>query len=184
MPPKKLTKNQKKHEDPLVCCNPSKPFYKAFIFPSPDTEMIVDTSGDVFAHNPVMAVQLALDDLDQKTLLEIPDLELIDQDGNPIENQIKDSNENLRRIMLIRMTMNWEAELIKINTPISDDYMNLELKDAHEGYQMMMQDYELSQVTLKMDDPATHHFKVSRFLCKTMDTDRSMDEMPDEFSLF
>lgn len=184
MPPKKLTKQQKKNQDPLTCYNYSKPFFKAFIFPSPETEMIVDTSGDVFAKSPVGAVELMLDELDQDTLLQIPDLELLDQDGNPMENQIKTSNDSLRRIVLIRMVTNWDAELIKINTPVSDEYMNLELKDLHEGYQMQMQDYELSQVTLQMSDPAAHHFIVKRFLAKSTDPDRTLGDMPEEFSLF
>ena len=181
MPTKKLTKKQMKDEDPLVMYPASEPFFKAFVFPTDDSEMVVDTGGDIFSVDPPSAVKQLFDEMDQDLMTRIPNVDLIDDKGNPIENQAT-ADEHLGRIMLIRMVMNWNEEFKKIRTKVSNEYMIMELKDSKEGYQIRMQDYNLTSVTLKMD-PDTKKFKLAAFNAVAMDLDNCISEMPESFGI-
>ena len=181
MPPKKLSKQQKKNADPLVCYNSSRPFYKAFVFEDEEDEMYIDTSGEIFSLSPQHAVVQLFRDLPVEKRNRMPNLEFVDKKGNPIANDIPEDQINpyLSRMILVKMRMNWDAEFTKIKTEVSEYQCLVELKDAREGYQMAMQDYILSDMVMQLQDLGTSGFDLVKFKATCADPDCTVDGMPD-----
>lgn len=175
-------KKDKKEKEPLIIHERSEPFYKAFIFPEQNPDMIVDTSGDLFSPTPEDAVIALFESTPRDTLLRIP-LRVMFLGEEEVDHDASNDSPYAGNVVLLRIHTNWDEEFVKAKGESSEHEFMFRLKDLTAGYTTTIQDYVISYITMKAADPANPIFKVTKAILDVAEPEKCSSLMPAQIKI-
>jgi len=175
-------KKDKKEKEPLVIHERSEPFYKAFIFPEQNPDMIVDTSGDMFSNTPEEAIIALFESTPHDTLMRIP-LRVMLLGEEEVDHDSSNDSPYAGNVVLLRLHANWDEEFENAKGESSEHEFMIRLKDLTAGYTTTLQDYVISFISMKATDPANPIFKVTTATLDVSDPDKCPAMMPKQIKI-
>lgn len=176
------SKKEKKDQAPLVIHEKSMPFYKAFLFPEQNPDMIVDTSGDTFSSTPENALLALFESLSNDVIDKIPMRELFFMD-EPVEHDESNTSPYAKNVVMIRITANWDEELKNAKSDGGAHDFIVAIRDLHDGYTTSLQDYEIKWITLKSNSKENFTWHLERLHLAVPDKEKMSPLFPEEIRI-
>lgn len=183
--PRTATKPKKKDQGPLIVHTKSEPFYKAFLFPEKNPDMIVDTSGDTFSDTPENAIRALFRDMSTEIKNKIPDCMFMFEDEE-LDTENLEKSPYAKNLVLLHLTANWAEELEAAKTVVGDDDLDyiVRIKDLHEGYTTSLQDYSIEFIQLKSNTKTPpYDWQLIKLKLVVPDPDRRSPLLPERIDI-